>query len=227
MDSQSHEIPRPTRAGAVEVPAPLIEPPLREMPEWPGAPLEREPEPLEVEPGEEIDGFLAQAQEAAQADRRVREHLGGSRSVWIGASALHAKDEDGPSAVAVAFDYDRHVAVEVRLAGKEGGLEVIDVADAPYHPAPSDEEIARATEMARGDRRVAEQLSEELESTAILVSDVEQGDRHYGSRRIEIGFGRPDERLPLIRALVDLGAERVLGVHSENGYRYESGGERQ
>ncbi|HEX5989314.1 MAG TPA: hypothetical protein VFY75_03755 [Solirubrobacterales bacterium] len=226
MDSEFREIPRPTRAGAVEVPAPLIEPPLREMPEWPGAQLERDPEPFEVEPGDDIEGLVARAQEVAQADPRVREHLGGGRVAWIGAGVLDAKDDEGPSAVAVAFDYDRSLAVEVRLAGKDGNFEVIDVADVAYHPAPSDEEIARATELARSDRRVAEQLSEELESTAILVSDVEQGDRHYGSRRIEIGFGRADERLPLIRALVDLGEERVLGVHAENGYRYESGGER-
>jgi hypothetical protein len=218
VEGKSHQIPRPPKTGGIHMPVPL-ETPLRGMPEWPGPPLEADPEPFRVEVTDHLGDLLARALELARTDDRVREYLAERRHVWLGASALDAKDEKRVSAVVVAFDYERNVAVEVAVAGENRELQVTSVEDAAYHPPPSDEEIARATELARGDRRVAGHLSDDLESSAILVSDVKQGDRHHGNRRIEIGFGRADERLPRIRALVDLGQDQVLGVHAENGHR--------
>lgn len=219
MHRESRQIPRPPRAREVYDPPPIIDPPLRGMPEWPGPPLEAEPEPFEVESMDPFGELPARALETAREDDRVREHLGGRRHEWLGASVRGDKEGERRSAVVVVFDYERNVAVEVALEDAGDGLRVTSVDDAAYHPAPSDEEIRRATEMARGDRRVAAQLSDELEATAILVSDVEQGDRHHGARRIEIGFGHPEERLPRIRALVDLTEERVLGVHADDRHR--------
>jgi hypothetical protein len=221
MNRESHRVPRPPSVHGVEVPAPLIDPPLRGMPEWPGRPLDSEPERFEVEVVDHLGDMLIRASELAREDERVRKHLGSGRHVWIGPSALDRKDDEGPLAVVVVFDYERGVAVEVAIGGEGDELRVLGVEDAAYHPPPSDEEVTRATELSREDRRVVGHLSEELEATAILVSDVEQGDRHFGTRRIEIGFGRADERLPRIRALVDLGEDRVLGVHAESEHRDE------
>ena len=221
MHRESHQVPRPPKAREVYEPAPILDPPLRGMPEWPGPRLEAEPEPFEVESRDPFGDLPARALETAREDDRVLEHLGGHRHEWLGASVGEDKESERRSALVVVFDYERNVAVEVRLEDGDGGLRVESVDDAAYHPAPSDEEVRRATELARGDRRVAAQLSDDLESTAILVSDVEQGDRHHGARRIEIGFGRADERLPRIRALVDLTEERVLGVHADDRHADE------
>ncbi|MFL5909596.1 MAG: hypothetical protein ACJ768_03355 [Gaiellaceae bacterium] len=221
MHRESHQVPRPPRAREVYDPAPILDPPLRGMPEWPGPPLDAEPEPFEVQSRDPFGELPARALETAREDDRVLEHLSERRHAWLGAGVLENKEGEGRSVVVVIFDYERNVAVEVGLEEADGGLRVVSVDDVAYHPAPSDEEIRRATEMARGDRRVVAQLSDELESTAILVSDVEQGDRHHGARRIEIGFGRADERLPRIRALVDLTEERVVGVHADDRHADE------
>jgi hypothetical protein len=219
--NERYRVPRPSKVRRVHMPQPPLEP-LRGMPEWPGPRLDSEPELFEAEPAQDFGDLLALAEEIARADARVGEHLAGRRHAWLGASRLDAaKGKRGASVVVVIYDYERNVAVEVSLGGEGERLEVTGVEEVGYHPAPSDEEVERAIELARGDRRVAGHLSEDLEATAILVSDVEQGDRHHGHRRIDVGFGRPDERLPSVRALVDLGAERVLGVHAEHGHRYE------
>jgi hypothetical protein len=221
VNRESHQVPRPPKLRRVYEPAPTIHPPLRGMPDWPGPPLDEEPETFEHERTEGLDDLAARALEAARDDERVREHLGDGRHEWLGASVREDKEREAPLALAVAFDYDRNVAVEVVLEGTGESLRVASVGDAGYHPPPSEGEVRRATELARGDRRVSGRLSEDLESTAILVSDVEQGDRHHGARRIEIGFSHPEERLPRIRALVDLTEERVLGVHADDGPREE------
>ena len=221
MNRESHQVPRPPKLRRVYEPAPSIHPPLRGMPDWPGPPLDKEPETFEPELTERYADLAARALEAAQSDERVREHLGDRRHEWLGASVREDKEREVPLALAVAFDYDRNVAVEVVLEGTAESLRVASVEDAAYHPPPSDGEVRRATEMARADRRVTGRISDDLESTAILVSDVEQGDRHHGTRRIEIGFSHPEERLPRIRALVDLTEDRVLGVHADDRPRDE------
>ena len=154
MEGKSHQLPKPANVGGVYMPAPL-EAPLRGMPEWPGPPLEHEPEVFEVEFSEQLGELLLRAQALVEGDERVREHFGGRRHVWVGASALDPKGERPASVLVVAFDYERNVAVEVEVHGEGDSLGVIDVKEAAYHPAPSDEEIERATRLAREDRRVA------------------------------------------------------------------------
>jgi len=210
VNRESHEIPRPPKRRILDEPAPALDPALRDMPEWPGEPVESGPNPVEVERTDPFSRLLADAQDRARSDERVREHLAGHRHAFLGASLLDAKEERR-TAVVLAYDYERNTALEVTLAGEGEEFDVVGVEDVHYQPPPSDEEIQRATELARSDERVAGHLSDDLESTAILVSDVEQGDRHHGFRRIEIGFGRPDERLPRVRALGDPRGERVLG----------------
>ena len=43
MEGKSHRLPKPAKVGGVYMPAPFAAP-LRGMPEWPGPPLEHEPE---------------------------------------------------------------------------------------------------------------------------------------------------------------------------------------
>jgi hypothetical protein len=225
VEGKSHQLPKPANVGGVYMPAPL-EAPLRGMPEWPGPPLEHEPEVFEAEVSEEFGALLSRAQALVEGDERVREHFGERRYEWLGASVLDPKGEHPASVLVVAFDYERNVAVEVELHGEGDALRVIDVNEAAYHPAPSDGEVDRAIGLAREDRRVAGHLAEELEASALLVSDVEQGDRHYGTRRIEIDFCDPEERLPRVRAIVDLARERVLGVHVDSGHHHANGEDR-
>jgi hypothetical protein len=223
VNRESHEVPRPPKRRILDELAPALDPALRDMPEWPGEPVESGPNPVEVERMDPFSRLLADAQDRARSDERVREYLAGHRHAFLGASLLDVK-EAGRTVVVLVYDYERNTALEITLAGEGEAFEVVGVEDVRYQPPPSDEEIQRATELARSDERVAGHLSDDLESTAILVSDVEQGDRHYGFRRIEIGFGRPDERLPRVRALVDLSEERVLGVGADHHQGGDEGG---
>ena len=225
MEGKSHRLPKPAKVGGVYMPAPFAAP-LRGMPEWPGPPLEHEPEVFEAEVSEQSGELLARAQALVEGDERVQKHFAGRRYAWLGACALDSKDEGSASALVVAFDYERNVAVEVEVHGEGGALRVSEVNEAAYHPAPSDEEVERAIGLAREDRRVAGHLEGELEASGLLVSDVEQGDRHHGTRRIEIDFCEPEERLPRVRAIVDLSNERVLGVQVDSGHHHANGEER-
>jgi hypothetical protein len=184
------------------------------MPPYPGPEIEGGFELVESEPvgGPDLDALARRAQEVAEADERVRERLADHRFAALGASVgADAKDDRIP-VVAIFYDYDANVAVEVELTADGEDLTVVGIEESDRQPAPSDEELERAIELARDDRRVAGRLTEELDARTILVSGVEEGDRHHRTRRIEVSFGLPDERLPRLRALVDLGSERVLGV---------------
>jgi hypothetical protein len=197
---------------------------LRDIPEFPGPDIESDAEPVDVERAgdREQEELLSLAQKAALADERVQRLLGEGRHSVIGVS-LRADDKERhepPRAVLVAYRYDEEQAVEVWLdVGGRGDVSVADVVEVDYQPPPSDEEIERAVEIARGGRGVAERLEDDFEATAILASDVEPGDRHHGRRRFAVGFGPPDERMPRVRALVDLGADAVLAVYASEEER--------
>jgi hypothetical protein len=211
-------LPRPPRALVRGEFAAVIEPALRDIPEFPGPDLESDAEPVDVERSEdaEREELLHLARKAALADERVQRLLGEGRYSVIGVS-LRVDDKERrepPRAVLVAYRYEEERAVEVWLdVGGHGDVTVAEVLEVDYQPPPSDEEIERAIEIARGGRGVAERLEDDFEATAILASDVEPGDRHHGRRRFAVGFGPPDERMPRIRALVDLGAETVLALY--------------
>jgi hypothetical protein len=212
-------LPRPPRVGLRGEFAAVVEPALRDIPEFEGLDIEGEAELVTVERGDvaEQEELLELARKVALADERVQRLLGKARHSVIGVS-LRADDKERREpvrAVLVAYRYDEERAVEVWLdVGGRGDATVAEVVEVDYQPPPSDEEIERAIELARKGRGVAERLEEEFEATAILTSDVEPGDRHHGRRRFAVGFGPPDERMPRIRALVDLGAEAVLAVYA-------------
>jgi hypothetical protein len=213
---RERRLPRPPRVLArQEFPA-VIEPPLRDIPESAEPDIEGGFTVLQTERHDldAQDRLLRVAREVALADERVQSVLGDRRFVVIGVSRrLDDKERREPVSVLLAYCYDDGRSVEVTLVGQEADeVRVSDLQEVDYQPPPADEELERAIALARGARGVPEQLSDGWEATAILASDVAPGDLHYGRRRFVVGFGPADERLPRIRALVDLSAERVVGV---------------
>jgi hypothetical protein len=198
-----------------EFPA-VIEPPLRDIPESPDPNIEGGSTVLHDGRHDLAaqDRLLRAAREVALADERVQTVLGDRRFVVIGVSRrVDDKERREPVSVLLAYRYDDGRSVEVTLVGEEAeDVRVSDVQEVDYQPPPADDELERAIALARGARGVPEQLANGWEAAAILASDVARGDLHYGRRRFVVGFGPADERLPRIRALVDIGTERVVRV---------------
>lgn len=200
--------PSPRRA---EFPA-VIEPRLRDIPEYVGVPVEGRAQVVRVARNDDSSErrFAEAVQRAALADREVRRQLG-ERFAAIGVSRLVDQRGDGaPTSLFVAYSYSARRAYEVRLEGDDANLRLTQIRAVEYQPPPSEEELARAVELARAS--LSDRLDDSYESTAILVSDVEPGDRHYGTRRLTVGFGPPDERQPRVAVLVDLGEDVVLAM---------------
>lgn len=217
--------PSPPRERALHEFPPVVEPRLRDMPPYAGPRIEGGFEVVRSEPldGQEWDALARRALEIAAADDRVRERLADRRFAALGASVRSDEKDTGRTVpvLVLFYDYDSNVTVEVELAAEAEELTVVRVEDADYQPAPSDDEIERAIALAREDARVAARITDDLTPRTILVSAVEQGDRHHGTRRLEVAFGRPTERLPRLRTLVDLGADKVLGVGIDIGHETE------
>lgn len=219
MSSPEFQLPRPEREPLRAEPPPVIEPPLRDIPEYDGMEIEGGLKPFRSEPlRPPVDDQLArQVRDVAFADERVQQALDDRRHVVIGVSP---RDDDKerciPATLLVAYRYDDEQTLEVWLEGEDEDLQVADVIEVDYQPAPADEELARAIELARAHRWLGPMITEGFEATVILTSDVGPGDRHYGRRRFIVGFGPADERQPRLRALVDLGADEVLAVETSD-----------
>ncbi len=147
----------------------------------------------------------------------VRKRLGGTRWAAIGVSQYGERTKDEPRwYLAVAYDYLRNVAVEIRI--DENG-EVTDVADAVYQPPASEAELSRAVELARSDGRLADADLDQLTvHTMLLDADVSNGvavDAHV--RIVEVLFACRHERLPRYRAWVDLSTDRVVRAGRAEG----------
>jgi hypothetical protein len=234
--------PRLLRYG--ELP-PIMEPPLRDVPPAPeseGVELwerfESGPAPEQLAVTQELTG---RAQAAALAAGEVQRVLEGKRYVSIGLSRLDVSKRSGstqarptrrggrggqPEQAAWMFcfyNYTDNVAVEVLL--DQNAQQILGVGEFRYQPAPVQEEIDRAVTLARGDRRLADRLAEDLEGRAILVSPVDPDDPSARRRLFDVRFGRPDERLPRYMALVDLGSETVLRAGPVPGGVAQQGGE--
>jgi hypothetical protein len=151
--------------------------------------------------------------EAVFADERIQRLLVDKRHAVLGASRLlDDKEREVPASLLLLYSYTDERAYRVWLEGEGGDLRVRDIEELDQQPPASEEEIQRAIDIARAAGDVESRLAEGFEATALLASSVEPGDRHYGRRRVAVGFGPPDERLPRVRVLVDLGTEEVLAV---------------
>lgn len=174
--------------------------------------------PIEDEPVL-TDELARAAKSVATSNQRASELLG-DRYVAIGTSLRQKRREDDePTLVFVAYDYDDDRTVEVVIELDGDDLSVVDVETANYQPAPVAEELDRAIELAAEDEWLDERLSRELEGSAILVTPEVEDEPHGGHRLFDVRFGRPNERLPEYRALVDLSAGTVVetGVVGDRG----------
>lgn len=210
------EIPKPPTVPVVgEYPA-IVEPALRDLPDFLGIEVSK-PQPAPVElVDERWEHLTRRAHEVAFADERVRELLGARRHTVIGLSRRDDKEADRQPLVLLAYCYDDGRSYEVQL-GTEDDLGVRDIAAVDAHVGPSDEEINAAIQLAQRDDRVNHHLQPDFDAHALLISDVAPGDEHYGHRRFSVVFGYPYDRLPRVHAAVDLGSEEVLWVHCRAG----------
>ena len=168
------------------------------------------PDEIELHPVEALrDAFDAAASsellKRTLSLQKVRERLGRCRHIAIGASRRGeiAKGE-ARSFLVVAYDYSANVAVEI---GLDANGELTSIADAQYQPALVQAEVQRAIDIARTDDRVAKHVAG-MVGMAIPFEGVagEWADR----RVVEVLFGCRSERLPSMRAWVDLATESVL-----------------
>lgn len=212
------ELPQPPVPPLLgEYPA-VVEPALREMPPFQGLEVS-EARAVPVEEGDDR-GFAelaARAREVAFADARVGERLGDRRYAVIGVARLDEKRARDVRLVLVVYCYDDGLAYEVNLAERDGELTVRDVTTADYQPALSDEEVEEAIQLAGGHRQVIDRLRPDYAAHALLTSAVELGDEYYGRRRVSVVFGPPDERLPRVHAVVDLGSRNLVWVAGREG----------
>ena len=139
------------------------------------------------------------------AHPRVRERLGRCRHIVSGARRRGDPDKkEARSFVVVAYDYTANVTVEISL---DANGELTGIADGHYQPALVEAEVARAIEIARGDSRIADHIGG-MVGMAIPFEGV---NGEWTQRRVvEVLFGCRSERLPRLRAWVDLATETVL-----------------
>lgn len=203
--------PPPDRPRLPEFPA-TVEPAIRDIP-GPG------PEPGPAGPvvceraaaptGEEL---LSRVSPVLTTDDRIRAALAGRRYALLGASALtDDKHRATPAILVLAYDYTGGRTLEITL--DDGAPPTVTgLVESPAQPGLSDAEIARAVTLARTHPEVARRATADCVPMVLLTSDVAEGDEHHGHRRAYVGFSLPDERLPRVRVIVDLGEERVLGA---------------
>jgi hypothetical protein len=196
---------------------PIIEPRLSDIPEAADLPdLQRDLFQSDRAEEQIDDEVIRQAISNALENDRVVSLLGNGRFRLIGVSQLaDAKGRDGQKLLVVIYSYHNDHAIEVETDLNRDGPIVAAVRRADYQPAPTEEEIEEAVEIARANERVEKWASQDLEPSAILTSAVDEGDPFHGRRLFIIGFGRPDERSPRIRAVVDISRERLISVSAE------------
>jgi hypothetical protein len=219
MEMRRANLPRPPRVPPTlqEFPA-VVEPALRDIDDPPETTIEGF-ELVESQRAALPDAteLVDTCREAAFADDRVRNFLADKRYRVLGASRLvDDKERETPASLLLVYSYTDEQTYRVWLAGEGGDLRVQDVEELDQQPPASDEEMEHAIQIASGASDVESHLVDGYEATALLASSVEPGDRHYGHRRVVVGFGPPDERLPRVRVLVDLGTEEVLAVDSSS-----------
>lgn len=211
------ELPKPPVVPVVGEHPAVIEPALRELPEFRGIEVSTpEPVPIERDDEREWADLVRRARELAFDDERVRRVVGDRRHGLIGLSRRDDKERESRTLVLVAYGYEDGRGYEV-LLGPEDDLAVRDVVAIDEHPAPSDEEVDLAIRIARADERVGHHLRDDFDAHALLVSDVADGDEHFGRRRFSVVFGYPDERLPRVNAVVDLMSEEVVTLFCRAG----------
>ena len=203
----------------------IIGSPAPEVNMWPGSwPFRDAPGPEEPRQLERVDDAglevtdaedplsAVSEEEAANARAAARDHPDGAaalegRHAELGIGRLDAMEPGAGRVILAYYNYDEDVVVEVTL--EQGGLEVASVEKLRYRPPLSEAEATRAADLARGDPRIAGELTDDLDAQ-LLVAEPSPDEPGWHHRLVDVRFGRGDERLPRLYALIDLSAETVI-----------------
>ncbi len=212
---QNYLLPPPRVLQHGELP-PVIQPALYGVPAFDGpTPDHFEPFASKELPPAVSPELLERIRETVLKHKDVKERLDDERFEWIGVSVRDEKAGEGGvegTLLAVLYSYSANRAIEVRL--NRDGQKIHDVAVLAYQPPATAGEIERAIELARSHPELAEQLSNDLVGTAILVSLTDHESPGFDHRGFDVRFGCPSERLPRFMAMVDLSRETVVSVGS-------------
>ena len=141
------------------------------------------------------DELQARVRKVVLYHDRIQELLADKRHIAIGASLRESKDPDLPPTILfVLYNYDDNQAIEVTL--ERDNLEVTDVATASYQPAPVQEEIEQALDLARRHENLEGRLNDDLVGMAIQVTVDDPLDPNYNHRLFDIRFGWMDSDTP-------------------------------
>jgi hypothetical protein len=198
------EPPGPLRRGA---PWPTMDPHLVDQDPPDG---EEDVDRLELFESRLVDEELRpdeaeRARQVALEDGRVREFLGGERITDFGAALIKAKAEDELDLLRYHF-FSCDTFRTVQVVFDRAKLEILEVTSPNGQPAPLAEEVEHAVSLAAA----ALAVDRGFVGQAIFVTRDDPADPLFRHRLADVRFGKPYERRPRLRALVDLCEERVL-----------------
>ncbi len=155
---------------------------------------------------------------AALEDRKVRRRLVGTRYRVIGVGYAEEKPsgrarEPVRLAEVGFYDYDRDVLVVAVVKPRTGAVVRLEERRG-IQPAPSDEEIERARELALSER----QLAHLRRRRGLRISALPARAPDDEHRRLHVSFWSGGRRAqPLGEAIVDLSADRTFSATPEEG----------
>jgi hypothetical protein len=180
------------------------------------------PQPPQVIEPEELIPFISptipghldievsnRIQRIALSDTRIRGLLTEGKYATIGPTLSAPKgEESSPTLKQIFYNYSDNNVIETTINLEQES--VIAVEQLKYQPPPTQEELDKAVARAVIDDRISEQIKKEkLEGTGILIIPRETDER-ANHRLIDVRFGKPDSRLPVLQALVDLSTDEVV-----------------
>jgi hypothetical protein len=212
MEKQLFKIPALARFCGLDEFPPVIEPALKDL-----KPVRLQNVALiddeALEMVHEIQPYISRdiyqrIYEVADKNQEFKSLLGGKRHVIIGVSKQEQKGKL-PTYLLVAYNYDDNHSIEITFTND---LEVEEVTRTGYQPAPTNEEIERAVQLARKDERIRAFISDDMVGGGILCSPINPGDLQYGNRLLDVRIGYSNERLAVCKALVNLATDTVISA---------------
>jgi hypothetical protein len=206
-DENQFPLPKPPGLLGRGAPWPTADPPLVDQDPPDGREDIERLEPFESTPLE--DELTREegdrARQIALEEPRVRELLGGDRVTDFGAALVKGKDEGQPDLLRYQF-FSCDTLRSVQIVFGRSTLAVLEVTSAEGQPAPLPEEVDRAISLAAAELAVDRGLI----GQAIFITREDPNDPLFRHRLADVRFGKPEERRPRLRALVDLCDERVV-----------------
>ncbi len=140
----------------------------------------------------------------------IKKLIEGNDYRYFGSIKLENKrDKQKVQYVHYIYVYNRNYTVEIHA---DADLKKISkVLKTREQPAPTEDEVNDAIDIARKNKTVAEFITAEMVGHGILLSSTDPHDKHYFGKRIfDIQFGNSEKRLPSYKALVDISSREVI-----------------